>query len=90
MCYHFSIQNDEEAISDQEKTAMRSKAVSVLAMLGGVDSRLRLGGPANHPDLNKVYITSILPKGKLRVLSVESHQMKVCKLHDLEGVSELI
>lgn len=67
----------------------RAGLVAVLAMLGGVDPRLRLGGQATLPDLDKVTITAILPKGKVRVMSAQEQNMRLCKLQDLTPVCHI-
>ncbi|XP_059157195.1 E3 ubiquitin-protein ligase HERC2-like isoform X2 [Physella acuta] len=71
-----------EAEGDSNQTALM---VAALAVIGGVDSRLRLGSLVKHDDLGLGTVSKITSKGKLQV-QFTSGKSSVCRLSELTAV----
>jgi len=64
-----------------------NKVVAVLWLIGGVDSRLRLGGTVRHEEFGTGTVASIATSGKISVQFDGIRNMKSCRMQDLEPVS---
>lgn len=64
--------------------------MAVLAVIGGIDGRLRLGGQVMHDDFGEGTVTRITPKGKITVQFCDLRTCRVCPLNQLKPVSELV
>lgn len=62
--------------------------MAVLAVIGGIDSRLRLGGQVVHDEFGEGTVTRITPKGKITVQFYDMRTCRVCPLNQLKPVSE--
>jgi len=60
--------------------------LAVLAMIGGVDNRPRLGGQVSHDDWGTGTICKIINNGKVVIQCTDSEEMKICKLTELTVV----
>jgi len=63
------------------------KAVAALWLIGGIDSRLRLGGTVRHDEFGRGTVASIATSGKISVQFDGIRNMKTCRMQDLEPVS---
>lgn len=61
--------------------------MAVLAVIGGIDSRLRLGGQVIHDEFGEGTVTRITPKGKITVQFYDMRTCRVCPLSQLKPVS---
>lgn len=61
--------------------------MAVLAVIGGIDSRLRLGGQVVHDEFGEGTVTRITPKGKITVQFYDMRTCRVCPLNQLKPVS---
>jgi len=62
-------------------------AVAVLWLIGGIDSRLRLGGTVSHEEFGSGTVASVAASGKISVQFDGVRSMKICRMHDLRPVS---
>ena len=60
--------------------------MAVLAVIGGVDPRPRLGGLVHHETHEAGTVAKITPKGKIHV-QFQSGKLKMCRLSELTMVS---
>ena len=60
--------------------------MAVLAMIGGVDNRPRLGGQVSHDDWGVGTICKIINNGKVVIQCNDTEEMKICKLTELTVV----
>ena len=74
--------NDDEELSLAQGTVLAS-----LAVIGGVDSRPRLGGLVSHPEWNMCTISRIMPNGRITIRCHESGAIQNCRLNELSVVS---
>ena len=51
--------------------------MAVLAVIGGIDGRLRLGGQVVHEEYGEGTVTRITPKGRI---TVQFHDMRTCRV----------
>ncbi|XP_071200551.1 putative HERC2-like protein 3 [Salvelinus alpinus] len=51
--------------------------MAVLAVIGGIDGRLRLGGQVIHEEYGEGTVTRITPKGRI---TVQFHEMRTCRV----------
>ncbi|XP_049689998.1 E3 ubiquitin-protein ligase HERC2 isoform X3 [Accipiter gentilis] len=58
--------------------------MAVLAVIGGIDSRLRLGGQVVHDEFGEGTVTRITPKGKITVQFYDMRMCRVCPLNQLK------
>ncbi|XP_057260463.1 E3 ubiquitin-protein ligase HERC2 isoform X7 [Pezoporus wallicus] len=58
--------------------------MAVLAVIGGIDSRLRLGGQVVHDEFGEGTVTRITPKGKITVQFYDMRTCRVCPLNQLK------
>ncbi|XP_064294379.1 E3 ubiquitin-protein ligase HERC2 isoform X5 [Phalacrocorax carbo] len=58
--------------------------MAVLAVIGGIDSRLRLGGQVIHDEFGEGTVTRITPKGKITVQFYDMRTCRVCPLNQLK------
>jgi len=65
------------------------KAVASLWLIGGVDTRLRLGGRVNHDEFGSGTVASIATSGKIAVQFDGIRNIKTCRMQDLRPVSLL-
>lgn len=65
-----------------------STVLSVLAVIGGVDNRIRLGGHVQHETHGTGTVARITHKGKIHV-QFASNKLHVCRLSELVPVSLL-
>lgn len=63
--------------------------MAVLAVIGGIDGRLRLGGPVIHEEYGEGTVTRITPKGRITVQFHEMRTCRVCLLSQLKPVRYL-
>ena len=63
------------------------KVVAALWLIGGVDSRLRLGGHVHHEELSGGTVASIAASGRIVVQFDGVRSMKTCRMQDLRPVS---
>uniref|UniRef100_A0A2C9K806 HECT-type E3 ubiquitin transferase n=1 Tax=Biomphalaria glabrata TaxID=6526 RepID=A0A2C9K806_BIOGL len=71
-----------EAEDENSRTALM---VAALAVIGGVDSRLRLGSCVRHEEYGLGTISKITSKGKLLV-QFNSGKSSICRLSELTGI----
>ena len=62
--------------------------MSVLAVIGGVDSRPRLGGVVTHDEFGQGTVAKIAPNGRVTVQFHETGEKKICRLNDITAVSQ--
>lgn len=60
--------------------------MAVLAVIGGIDGRLRLGGQVIHEEYGEGTVTRITPKGRITVQFHEMRTCRVCLLSHLKPV----
>lgn len=60
--------------------------MAVLAVIGGIDGRLRLGGQVVHEEYGEGTVTRITPKGRITVQFYEMRMFRVCLLSQLKPV----
>lgn len=60
--------------------------MAVLAVIGGIDGRLRLGGQVVHEEFGEGTVTRITPKGRITVQFHEMRTCRVCLLSHLKPV----
>lgn len=75
----------EDYLPNAEAPAVGS-LMAVLAVIGGIDDRLRLGGPVVHEEYGEGTVTRITPKGRITVQFHEMRNCKVCLLSQLKPV----
>ncbi|XP_016124312.1 E3 ubiquitin-protein ligase HERC2-like [Sinocyclocheilus grahami] len=73
----------EDYLPNAEDPAVGS-LMAVLAVIGGIDDRLRLGGPVVHEEYGEGTVTRITPKGRITVQFHEMRNCKVCLLSQLK------
>lgn len=66
----------EEYFPDSEGPRVGS-LMAVLAVIGGIDGRLRLGGQVIHEEYGEGTVTRITPKGRI---TVQFHEMRTCRV----------
>lgn len=64
--------------------------MAVLAVIGGIDGRVRLGGQVLHDDFGEGTVTRITPKGRITVQFCDLRTCRVCPLNQLKPVSALV
>lgn len=64
--------------------------MAVLAVIGGIDGRLRLGGQVIHEEYGEGTVTRITPKGRITVQFHEMRTCRVCLLSHLKPVCVLL
>ncbi|CAJ0961830.1 unnamed protein product, partial [Ranitomeya imitator] len=72
----------EDYFPDSENPEVRS-LMAVLAVIGGIDSRLRLGGQVLHDEFGEGTVTRITPKGKITVQFHDVRTSHICPLNHL-------
>lgn len=77
----------EECFPDLEGPRVGS-LMAVLAVIGGIDGRLRLGGQVVHEEYGEGTVTRITPKGRITVQFHEMRTCRVCLLSHLKTVWE--
>ena len=73
-----------ESDGESSQTALMMAA---LAVIGGVDSRLRLGSYVRHEEHGRGTVCRITAKGRLQVQFSSSGKAVLCRLSELVGVS---
>lgn len=63
--------------------------MAVLAVIGGIDGRLRLGGQVMHDEFGEGTVTRITPKGRITVQFCDMRMCRVCPLNQLKPVYSL-
>ncbi|KAF4026258.1 hypothetical protein G4228_018565 [Cervus hanglu yarkandensis] len=58
--------------------------MAVLAVIGGIDGRVRLGGQVLHDDFGEGTVTRITPKGRITVQFCDLRTCRVCPLNQLK------
>ncbi|GAB1292151.1 E3 ubiquitin-protein ligase HERC2 [Apodemus speciosus] len=58
--------------------------MAVLAVIGGIDGRLRLGGQVMHDEFGEGTVTRITPKGRITVQFCDMRMCRVCPLNQLK------
>ncbi|XP_045543165.1 E3 ubiquitin-protein ligase HERC2 isoform X2 [Salmo salar] len=66
----------EEYFPDSEGPRVGS-LMAVLAVIGGIDERLRLGGQVIHEEYGEGTVTRVTPKGRI---TVQFHEMRTCRV----------
>lgn len=79
----------EEYFPDSEGFRVGS-VMAVLAVIGGIDGRLRLGGQVIHEEYGEGTVTRITPKGRITVQFHEMRTCRVCLLSHLKPVCVLL
>lgn len=79
----------EEYFPDCEGFQVGS-VMAVLAVIGGIDGRLRLGGQVIHEEYGEGTVTRITPKGRITVQFHEMRTCRVCLLSHLKPVCVLL
>lgn len=64
--------------------------MAVLAVIGGIDGRLRLGGQVAHDELGEGTVTRITPKGRITVQFSDMRTSRICPLNQLKPVGEVL
>lgn len=64
--------------------------MAVMAVIGGIDGRLRLGGQVLHEEHGEGTVTRITPKGRITVQFHEMRTCRVCLLSHLKPVCVLL
>ncbi|MEE6507644.1 hypothetical protein FKM82_027611 [Ascaphus truei] len=72
----------EDYFPDSENPEVGS-LMAVLAVIGGIDSRLHLGGQVVHDEFGEGTVTRITPKGKITVQFHDVRTNRVCPLNQL-------
>ncbi|KAL7983783.1 hypothetical protein Chor_000659, partial [Crotalus horridus] len=75
----------EDCFPDSE-TPEVGGLMAVLAVIGGIDSRLRLGGQVVHDEFGEGIVTRITPKGKITVQFYDMRTCRVCPFSQLKPV----
>ncbi len=84
-CY-FSIQlEDSEQLSECQSAAM-----AALGVIGGVDTRPRLGGLVRHEEWGIGTLARIMPNGKVTVQFHEASQARIVRLADITSVCSIL
>ncbi|XP_038616113.1 E3 ubiquitin-protein ligase HERC2 [Tachyglossus aculeatus] len=73
----------EDYFPDSESPEV-SGLMAVLAVIGGIDSRLRLGGQVVHDEFGEGTVTRITPRGKITVQFYDMRTCRVCPLNQLK------
>jgi len=60
--------------------------MAVMAVIGGIDGRLRLGGQVVHEEHGEGTVTRITPKGRITVQFQDMRTSRVCLLVHLKPV----
>ena len=63
------------------------QAVAVLWLIGGIDSRLQLGGTVSHEEYGSGTVASVAGSGKISVQFDQLRHRKTCRMQDLTPVS---
>ncbi|XP_019484450.1 PREDICTED: E3 ubiquitin-protein ligase HERC2 [Hipposideros armiger] len=58
--------------------------MAVLAVIGGIDGRLRLGGQVTHDEFGEGTVTRITPKGRITVQFSDMRTSRICPLNQLK------
>ncbi|XP_074492829.1 E3 ubiquitin-protein ligase HERC2 isoform X1 [Sebastes fasciatus] len=64
--------------------------MAVMAVIGGIDGRLRLGGQVIHEEYGEGTVTRITPKGRITVQFQEMRTCRVCLLSHLKPLPAVI
>lgn len=64
--------------------------MAVLAVIGGIDGRLRLGGQVTHEEFGEGTVTRITPKGRITVQFSDMRLSRVCPLNQLKPVGAVV
>uniref|UniRef100_A0A8C3FW63 E3 ubiquitin-protein ligase HERC2 n=1 Tax=Chrysemys picta bellii TaxID=8478 RepID=A0A8C3FW63_CHRPI len=73
----------EDYFTDSENPEVGG-LMAVLAVIGGIDSRLRLGGQVVHDEFGEGTVTRITPKGRITVQFYDMRTCRVCPLSQLK------
>ncbi|XP_048453850.1 E3 ubiquitin-protein ligase HERC2 [Rhincodon typus] len=73
----------EDCFPDSDNPEI-SGLMAVLAVIGGVDGRLRLGGQVTHEEFGEGTVARITPKGKITVQFHDMRMYRVCPLSELQ------
>uniref|UniRef100_A0A8D3BZ47 HECT-type E3 ubiquitin transferase n=1 Tax=Scophthalmus maximus TaxID=52904 RepID=A0A8D3BZ47_SCOMX len=76
----------EEYFPDSDGPRVGS-LMAVMAVIGGIDGRLRLGGQVIHEEYGEGTVTRITPKGRITVQFFEMRTCRVCLLSHLRPLS---
>ncbi|GFN81530.1 E3 ubiquitin-protein ligase herc2-like, partial [Plakobranchus ocellatus] len=75
------------AIESEGESSQTALMMAALAVIGGVDSRLRLGSFVRHEEHGRGTVCRITAKGKLQVQFCNSGKAVLCRLSELVGIS---
>lgn len=78
-----SIQDSEKAT---EEPVNQGPVMAVLAVIGGVDSRPRLGGLVQHKEWGSGTVCRIAPNGKVTVQCEGQQKAKICSISQVKPV----
>lgn len=81
---HQALQGD--CLPDASESPEVGGLMAVLAVIGGIDGRLRLGGQVMHEEFGEGTVTRITPKGKITVQFLDMRTCRVCPLNQLKPV----
>ena len=65
----------------------QGSVMAVLAVIGGVDSRPRLGGLVHHKDWGQGTVSRIAPNGKVTIQYDDQNKPKICPIAHVKAVS---
>ncbi|GFS15828.1 E3 ubiquitin-protein ligase HERC2, partial [Elysia marginata] len=74
------------AIESEGESGQTALMMAALALIGGVDSRLRLGSCARHEEHGRGTVCRITAKGRLLVQFANSGKAVLCRLSELVGI----
>ena len=83
-----SIQLDEPLVVEEQSSA-QGMVLAVLAVIGGVDQRPRLGGLVTHEEWGLATISRISLNAKVTLQCHEPGALKTCRISDVEAVSKI-
>lgn len=70
-----------------DESSGQGSVMAVLAVIGGVDSRPRLGGLVHHKDWGQGTISRIAPNGKVTIQYDDQSKPKICPIAHVKAVS---
>lgn len=77
------MQDSEKAT---EEPVNQGPVMAVLAVIGGVDSRPRLGGLVQHKEWGSGTVCRIAPSGKVTVQCEGQQKAKICSISQVKPV----
>jgi E3 ubiquitin-protein ligase HERC2 len=72
---------------DGHSAELREQVMAAMVVIGGIDTRPRLGGLVTHEDYGIGTVSKIMPSGKITVQFFDLNESRVCRLSELTAVS---